>query len=84
MSRSDDLIARLNTQGMHGDVESIGAIGTGDAVRSTGQCSKLLFEAINERSTDKSRGSDDLGNCMIDIALDAEVLLVQVCEWYVH
>lgn len=55
----DDFVSGANAGGFKADVDSIGAVGAGNAVLDPVSGGKVLFKGFNVFSTDKSRVIED-------------------------
>jgi hypothetical protein len=84
MGRYYDFIAWSDTQAAHGDVQGVGAVGTGDTMLELHRSSKGLFKFLNVRPSNESRGFDNVGNSGVNTAFDGQVLGVEVCKGDVH
>ncbi len=84
MGRRDDFVARLHSQGAHGNIEGVRAIGAGDAMLYTQGLSPRLFKCIHLRPADEGGLGDGFGNRVVNFRLDGQILGVQVNEGDFH
>jgi hypothetical protein len=78
MGRGDNLVAGLYLQCRHGEIERVGAVGTGHAMLDLGGARELPLESIDIGAADESVVTDDGGHCAIDLTLDGLILELQI------
>ena len=84
MRGRDDLVARLDAERIHREIQRVGAVGAGDAVRQSHRGGELPFEGFDEGPANESVVADDLGDRAVDLALDGLILQLQIRKRHRH
>ena len=81
MSRIDHFIAWLQTKCPQGDVDRVRAVRARDATLHAKRFRPRVLESVHVLSANVSRLGDHLGNGLVDLLFDRQVLRVEINEW---
>ena len=84
MRRGDDLVAGLNLQRGHREIQRIGAVGAGHAVLDLGHGGEFPLEGVDIGTANEGIVADDRGDRAVDLALDGLILQLQIRKRYRH
>src|SRR5262249_11879848 len=84
MGRGDDLVARLQPEPAHRDLERIRPVRAGHALLHTQRRRPGSLERVHLRSADETRLGDHALHRLVDLVLDREVLSVEIDNWDFH
>ena len=84
MCRGDHFIAWLQTKCPQGDVDRVRAVRARDTTFYTKRFRPRLLESVHMPPANVSRLSDHVGNGLVDLLFDRQVLRVEVNEWDFH
>ena len=84
MSRGDHLVTRFYPQTAHSNVQSVGAVGAGNAVAHPDRFRPSLLEGFDVGSADEGGLRDNILNRFVNLRLDILVLSIKVNERDFH
>ena len=74
----DQFVPGLQIQGHHGNLQGIGPVGTGDDLHPAQIGPQFLRKGLDRRTVDEGGLIHDLGEALVDLVLDGQVLGTEV------